>query len=238
MKWLKFSSEEFEPIPDIQVSIKKPLFAASFVLRFTQTHGHASKAEASEERGAVRGFAELQARIPLRGPLHYSIEALSSPRPRYAFSFVRESDERSGRTRETQVRGDDLVVDGKAVEVTNHSGVPILTPLLVLPAFLQTHSSDEPLYGAHLLVGRRLQALRLERHGPSADKFAQTKRGPFTETYIGKLAPVSHVLEKAEWNALPWESRSSFEFDWNIETRKIEAARIHIPILGKIEIKT
>jgi hypothetical protein len=242
VKWLTLSLEKFEPIPDIQFSFKKPLFAASVVLKFTQTHGHLSEADTRsathiDARGEVLAFASLEARVPLKGLLHYTVEALSSRAGRvFGFSFIRESDVTGGSSRETHVRTTDgretLDVDGAKVDVINESPAPLLAHVLTLPAFVQTHSVEETLYGAHLMMGRRVQALRLERKGR-----ARSQNTHAVETYEGKLMTIAHALGEKEFEALPWATRKGFEFDWNAETKQIVAARFSVPIFGMIEIK-
>lgn len=250
MKWLTLSPEKFEPIPDIQFSFRKPLFAASVVLRFTQSHGHQPAVDTRsathvDAPGEVRAFASLTARVPLRGPLQYEVEALSSSALRsFGFSFIRESDVSAGRTRETHVRvvvdgvnarssqTEVLEVDGVKVDVINDSPVPILAHVLALPAFAQSRLGDETLYGAHVMVGRRVQALRLERMVPSSAKASSS-----VETYEGKLMGVPRALGEQEFAALSWDARKGFEFDWSVETKQITAARFTVPIFGTIEIK-
>lgn len=233
MKWLTLFPERFEPIPDIQFSFRKPLFAASVVLRFTQSHGHqpavgARLATHADAPGEVHAFASLEARIPLRGPLQYEIEALSSSDMRlFGFSFIRENDVSARRSRETRVHAEALDVDGVMVDVINDSPAPILAHVLALPAFAQSYSADEALYGAHIMVGRRVQALRLERVGSSSS----------IETYEGKLMSVPRALDERAFAALSWATRRGFEFDWNVGTKQITAARFTVPIFGTFEIK-
>ena len=231
MKWLTLSSEKFEPISDIQFSFKKPLFAASVILRFTQSHGHGVA-------GKIHAFASLKARIPLKGPLEYEIEALSSNAERlFGFSFIRENDVSGESSRETHVRGETVEIDGVKVDVINDSPAPILAHVLTLPAFAQSHLKDEGLYGAHLMVGRRIQALRLERKRPAAHGSAPTSRPSSLETYEGKLIKVPRALDEKSFNTLPWANRKGFEFDWDVDTKRIVAARFTVPIFGTIEIK-
>jgi hypothetical protein len=263
LKWLTLTPQTFEPIPDTQFSLKKPLFAASVVLRFTPSETE------------VLAFTSLEARVPIKGLMHYTVEALSARAGRnFGFTYVRESDVSAGTTRETLVRGvardlppvgeapvavaptarpskkyvapvaavaadEWLEIDGAKVEVVNESPVPILAHVLALPAFVQTHSveDDVRVYGAHLMVGRRVQALRLQRKGPAASALARSKYTFFVETYEGKLMTVAQGLSEKDFEALPWATRKSFEFDYNVETKQLVAARFTIPIFGTIEIK-
>ncbi len=231
MKWLTLSSAKFEPIPDIQFSFKKPLFAASVVLRYSR-----------EGSSAVRGFVSLDARIPLKGPLGYQIEALSGAGRVFGFEFIRESDVVGGSARESRVMhaGSDaewLEVDGARVDIVNESPAPIMAHVLALPAFAQTHTTDEALYAGHIMVGRKVQALRLMRIGPAADALARTKYDFRVETYEGRLISVPRALDEEAFQQLAWGQRTPFEFDWDVEQRKVVAARFQVPIFGKFEIK-
>ena len=267
MKWLTLSPDKFEPIPDIQFSLKKPLFAASVLLRYTQV-----PAQDGDARNEVLSYTSLEAQIPIKGPMHYTVESLSSRAGRnFGFTFVREGDVAGGTVRETHVRGiarelpagdaapvveaaptrskkyvspaaaiaadEWLEIDGAKLEVLNESPVPILAHVLALPAFAQTHSTDESVYAAHLMVGRRVQAMRLERKGPAAEALARTKDAFFIETYVGKLMTVGGAMSEKDFNALPWGRHKGFEFDWNVETKQLVAARFTVPIFGTIEIK-
>jgi hypothetical protein len=121
-----------------------------------------------------------------------------------------------------------LEIDGAKLEVLNDSPVPILAHVLALPAFAQTHSADESVYAAHLMVGRRVQAMRLERKGPPTDEI---------ETYVGKLMTVGSAMSEKDFAALPWARHKGFEFDWNTTTKQLVAARFTVPIFGTLEIK-
>lgn len=226
MKWLELSTHDFEPIPDIQFSFKKPLFAASVVLKYAK-HGH-----------GLHATAEVIAKIPIKGTLHYLIEAQSARIHGEVFSFsvVKESDVTGGNLREIHAKGSTLSIKKsshagavkESIDIINISPVSILAHLFVLPAFRRARSSHTQIYAGHLVIGAKVQALRLERVSHAGE----------IESYEGKFIHVPHAMTEHEWHKLPWSAKKGFEFDWNVEHGSIIAARFHVPIIGKIEIKT
>jgi hypothetical protein len=241
VKWLEFSSDDFESIPDIQFSWKKPLIAASVVLKYEKT------------AAGLQSTAEVKAKIPIKGLFHYLIEARSakSSAPRsgagkrsngesandtFSFSDLKESDLSGGNRRETHAKGSTLSIKksspagvvNESVELINDSTSPILAPLFVLPAFRQTHDSRTSIYAGHIVVGAKIQALRIEKISHSGE----------TESYEGKLISVLRALSEHEWGALPWESKKGFGFDWDLKNQTVSAARFSVPIFGQIEIKS
>jgi hypothetical protein len=74
VKWLKLSVEEFEPIPNLQFSLKKPLLAASVILTYTQV-----------TRRELSAHLEARAKIPFRDEFLYVADA-STAKPTAAVS--------------------------------------------------------------------------------------------------------------------------------------------------------
>ncbi len=229
MKWLELSLEKFEPIPDISFAVKKSLFAASVVLKYSRAVGSSS----------IEATAEAQTRIPIKGELKYRVQAVfmqpQSAKDIFSFSTVIERDVTAGSSRKIEAQGSALKitksrVDGaseKQIEIQSDSPVPILAHLFILPAFQQSRDETTDLYGAYISVGANIQAVRLQRIGKSAD----------VETYVGKFMTVPRALDTAGWSALPWDSKKSFEFDWVVGQKTIGAARVTVPFFGQLEIK-
>lgn len=203
MKWLKLSS--FEPIPDIQFSLKKPLFAASVVLHYSPQHSRAS----------------LEARVPLKGRIAYSIDVTAAApaagsRGGHGFAFSRISERDDVKNVERVTHPSDFAFEVPA-------NAQVLAHVQALPAFLASRDARTRTYGGWIAVGRKLQALRIDHMG-----------GP---TYAGRLIHVPEPLSETAWKALPWESKRAFEFDWSDERQTLAAARMQLPLIGKLEIR-
>lgn len=227
MKWLTLSLENFESTPDISFSIKKPLLAASVVLRY------------ENRTDALYASAEARAKVPLKSALHYIVEATSKRREFGTFSFSRieERDETGRQERVSTTEGSTLTIakkgqEPRATEIRNESPVPILAHLFVLPAFQQSRESQTRTYAGHVAIGARLQAVRIERRPP------RDKRIGAVETYELKFVSVLHAVNEEAWLALPWDAKSGYEFDWDIAGRSIAAARFRLPIFGELEIRS
>jgi len=235
VKWLELSSEKFEPIPDIQFSLKKPLFAASVVLSFSRLIGHTS--------GPLHAKAELRAQIPLKGPVYFNVEVVGrDDRTSIAFGKIWERDvsKNHGRYFESHVSNytiknssklgpSDEVSDSaeKSIEVVNESPARLLAHLQVFEAFRQSYVVGESLYGGYIALGSRLEALRFDR--VSLDSEAAT--------FEVRSMRVSKMLNEREWNELRWHERKPFEIVYDSTAKTLTAARFHVPILGKIELK-
>ncbi len=224
MKWLELSTDAFEPIPDIRFSWKKPLFAASVVLKYTKrAHG-------------IHATAETIAKIPIKGSLHYLVEAQSAPLGEiFAFSLVKESDLGAGSYRKIHAKGTTLSIESSSddgdtketVDISNLSPAPILAHVFILPAFQQTRDSRTHIYAGHVAVGAKDQALRIEKVSHLGE----------IESYEAKLMNVEYALTEHEWHKLPWKSKKGFGFNWHVENRTVTSASFHVPIIGQIEIK-
>lgn len=238
MKWLALSLETFESLPDISFSIKKPLFAASIVLKY------------AKRSSVLHATAELRAKIPVKSPTYYVVE-VTSPKQlinktssTFSFSRIEERDETGRSERVTTVEGSRLMIEkialdavreeskAKFFDVKNESPVPILAHLFVLPAFQATKDAHARIYAGYICVGQRIQAIRIERHAQHDD------REDDVETYVGKIISVPYALKESEWQSLPWAAKTGFEFDWDVSKRTIIAARFHVPIFGQLEIRS
>ena len=228
MKWLTLSSEKFEPIPKIEFSFKKPLFAASVVLDY------------SRKAGPLVAHAELRARIPLKGDVHYSVDVVGRDLGHlFAFARVSERDELTTLGREFVSEKTSYVIrtvgnhearPGKAeqvVNVVNESPAQLLAHLQTLPAFQQAHARDESLYGGYIAIGARIEALRIERVGDATA----------VENYEVRTMRVPRMLNEKQWSSLAWETRTAYGFKFDVAKKTLTAASFNLPIIGKIEIK-
>jgi hypothetical protein len=229
LKWLTLSPSQHSLLPEqIQFTLKKPFFTASVVLSYT--FGDPSSARDNDQ---IRAFAELSAKVPLLGQLHFTIDAGSlffGEEDRF-FAF-RDSEERdrakgnyrkilaSNRKIQFEASGEDRVSE---VQLTAAPPAPLLVHVLVLPAFQESLETSIDDYAAHLVNGKKFQALRITRVSEN--------------TFVGRTLTVASPVDEAAFLALPWANAKSFEFDFDTKRRTISAARIQLPVVGKIEIK-
>lgn len=226
VKWLKLSPTQFTEIPDIQFSIKKPFFTASVVLTYRKNAA-----------GEVIGFAELSAKIPIKGKIGFAIEVQSSRGASGLFAFQKcvERDEVFGNARELTAREQTLTLSKTTPagpltstrEISESLPAPLLVHLLALPAFIQTRSDDSQTYAAIFANGLKFQFLRLERVAQSGTK----------ESYVGRVLSSSDSVTEEEFFNLPWSTAKSFEFDFDTEKKTLTAARATLPLVGRLEIK-
>ncbi len=255
LKWLTLSplasdntsgavgAEKSELPNDITFTIKKPFFTASVVLsyHFEASPPGASSSDQSKPTTKLIAHTSLEAKIPVVGKIHFSIQASSidlgllSGTQDFAFESCCERDEAKGNYRKTLASGNALTLESakagtrpeaktRAIIVTPPS--PLLVHVLALPALLASRENDTEIYVAQLVNGLKIQALRLDRIAVSSAK----------ETYRGRIVSVPSELTEDEFRALSWENATSFEFDFDLAKNTIGAARVKLPIVGQIEI--
>lgn len=231
MKWLKLSanaeSSAATALPEnLKFEIKKPFFTASVVLAY-ELVGDSIKAK-----------TKLLAKIPIYGKISYSIDAESKPQadPFFAFESVTERDDGKGNYRKVSTQGKTLTLetsDAGAESVVQLQALdieppaPLLVHLLALPALQQSREDGVDIYVAQLVNGAKIQALRLDRLSSNDE----------IESYRGRTLSSPRPLSESEFRDLSWQKAKSFEFDFDLKKNTIAAARIHLPIVGRIEIK-
>lgn len=234
LRWLKLSAKaeslSAHQLPeDLKFEIKKPFFTASVELSF-----------AVEGKSKITAHTKLIAKIPIYGTISYSIAAKSHALPLansfFAFESVIERDEGKGNYRQVTTRKNLMELETsnagteptvKSRELKQEPPAPLLVHLLALPALQQSREEGVDIYVAQLVNGAKFQALRLDRIDSDGMK----------EAYRGRVLSLVSPLSEQEFRDLSWEKATSFEFDFDLQKNTIAAARVQLPIVGKIEIK-